>query len=86
MYVVNVLHVEDYLRGVLAPEIGRRKPEEIEAVKAQAVAARTYALATRNKYPDKEYDLVNEILDQVYTGVEGEFRLATTHSSRRVGK
>ncbi len=75
MYVVNVLHVEDYLRGVLAPEIGRRKPEEIEAVKAQAVAARTYALATRNKYPDKEYDLVNEILDQVYTGVEGEFRL-----------
>lgn len=75
MYVVNVLHVEDYLRGVLAPEIGRRKPEELEAVKAQAVAARTYALVTRDKYPDKEYDLVNEILDQVYTGVEGEQRL-----------
>lgn len=75
MYIVNVLHVEDYLRGVLAPEIGRRKPEELEAVKAQAVAARTYALATRNKYPNKEYDLVNEILDQVYTGVEGEHRL-----------
>lgn len=75
MYVVNVLHVEDYLRGVLAPEIGRRKPEELEAVMAQAVAARTYALATRNKYPSKEYDLVNEILDQVYTGVEGEQRL-----------
>ncbi|MGB5105515.1 MAG: SpoIID/LytB domain-containing protein [Candidatus Zixiibacteriota bacterium] len=75
MYVVNVLHVEDYLRGVLAPEIGRRKEEEVEAVKAQAVAARTYALVTRNKYPGKEYDLVNEILDQVYTGVEGEQRL-----------
>lgn len=75
MYVVNVLHVEDYLRGVLAPEIGRRKEDEIEAVKAQAVAARTYALVTQNKYPGKEYDLVNEILDQVYTGVEGEQRL-----------
>lgn len=75
LYVVNILHVEDYLRGVLAPEIGRRKPEELEAVKAQAVAARTYALATKDKYPDKEYDLVNEILDQVYTGVEGEQRL-----------
>ncbi len=75
MYVVNVLHVEDYLRGVLAPEIGRRKDSEIEAVKAQAVAARTYALVTRNKYPGKEYELVNEILDQVYTGVEGEQRL-----------
>lgn len=75
MYVVNVLPVEEYLRGVLAPEIGRRKQEELEAVKAQAVAARTYALATRGKYPTKEYDLVNEILDQVYTGVEGEQRL-----------
>jgi stage II sporulation protein D len=75
MYVVNVLNLEDYLRGVLAPEIGRRTEQEYEAVKAQAVAARTYALVTRGKYPNKQYDLVNEILDQVYTGVDGEQRL-----------
>ncbi len=74
LYVVNVLHIEDYLRGVLPPEIGVRKPNEFEAVKAQAVAARTYALASRDKYPDKQYDLVNDVLDQVYKGWEGERR------------
>ena len=71
-YTVNVLNVEDYLRGVLQPEIGTRTSDEYEAVKAQAVAARTYALVTRNKYPDREFDLVNDIADQVYIGVDGE--------------
>lgn len=71
-YGVNVLNVEDYLRGVLQPEIGTRTDDEYEAVKAQAVAARTYALVTRGKYADKGYDLINDISDQVYTGVDGE--------------
>jgi stage II sporulation protein D len=74
-YAVNTLNVEDYLRGVLQPEIGNRTEDEFEAVKAQAVAARTYAFVTKNKYPDREYDLVNDIADQVYTGVAGEQRL-----------
>jgi len=72
LYVVNVLHIEDYIKGVLPPEIGVRTPSEYEAVKAQAVAARTYALVTGDKYPDKNYDLVNDILDQVYQGWAGE--------------
>lgn len=71
-YVVNVINVEDYLRGVLPPEIGKRSKDEYEALKAQAVAARTYALATRGKYPDKQYDLINDIRDQVYSGIKGE--------------
>lgn len=71
-YVVNVLNVEDYLRGVLPPEIGKRAENEFEALKAQAVAARTYALATKDKYPDRKYDLINDIRDQVYTGIGGE--------------
>lgn len=71
-YTVNVINIEDYLRGVLQPEIGNRTEEEFEAVKAQAVAARTYAFITKDKYPDREYDLVNDIGDQVYTGVAGE--------------
>lgn len=71
-YTVNVLNIEDYLRGVLQPEIGNRTEEEFEAVKAQAVAARTYAIITKDKYPDHEYDLINDISDQVYTGVAGE--------------
>ncbi len=71
-YTVNILNMEDYLRGVLQPEIGNRTNDEFEAVKAQAVAARTYAFVTRNKYPDREYDLINDIVDQVYIGVAGE--------------
>jgi stage II sporulation protein D len=71
-YTVNMLNIEDYLRGVLQPEIGNRTEEEFEAVKAQAVAARTYAIITKDKYPDYEYDLINDIGDQVYTGVAGE--------------
>lgn len=71
-YTVNVLNVEDYLCGVLQPEIGNRTEEEFEAVKAQAVAARTYAFVTEGKYPDREYDLINDIGDQVYSGVVGE--------------
>ncbi len=72
LYAVNVLNIEDYLRGVLQPEIGNRTDDEFEAVKAQAVAARTYAFVTKNKYPDREYDLINDIVDQVYTGIAGE--------------
>jgi stage II sporulation protein D len=71
-YTVNVLNIEDYLQGVLQPEIGNRTEDEFEAVKAQAVAARTYAFTTKDKYPDREYDLINDIGDQVYTGVAGE--------------
>jgi SpoIID/LytB domain protein len=71
-YTVNVLNAEDYLQGVLQPEIGNRTEDEYEAVRAQAVAARTYAYVTKGKYPDREYDLINDIGDQVYSGVAGE--------------
>jgi stage II sporulation protein D len=74
-YVVNVINVEDYLRGVLPPEIGKRAKNEYEALKAQAVASRTYALATRGKYSDKEFDLINDIRDQVYSGIKGETKV-----------
>ena len=38
---INIVYMEDYLKGVVPPEIGERADEEIEAVKAQAVAARS---------------------------------------------
>lgn len=67
--VVNVLEIEDYLKGVLPPEIGNRAENEFEAVKAQAVAARTYTLSKLNQYPGKNYDLEADTRDQVYGGV-----------------
>ena len=66
--LVNCVDVETYLRGVLAAEIGRLGEGRYEALKAQAVASRGYALfqASMRRYP--HYDLRADVLDQVYTG------------------
>jgi stage II sporulation protein D len=67
--------MEDYLRGVVPPEIGKRTEDEIEAVKAQAVAARTYAMAHLQQYGRQPYDMKSSIVDQVYEGVSVEDKL-----------
>jgi len=74
--VINLLNVEDYLKGVLPPEIGRLEEDAFEALKAQSVAARTYAYSRIAYNSDKDYDLVNDIMDQVYIGIKGEYGLA----------
>lgn len=61
--ILNI-HVEDYLLGVVPYEMGDSFP--LEAIKAQAVAARTYALCRQN--PKKDYDLVDNTNDQVFKG------------------
>lgn len=66
--VTNRLSLDSYLRGVIAPEVGERSAEEIEAVKAQAIAARTYALAHLGQYEKTPYDLKDDVADQVYEG------------------
>ena len=58
------VHVEDYLLGVVPYEMSDSFP--LEALKAQAVAARTYAL--RSQDPSQPYDLVDTPNDQVYRG------------------
>jgi len=70
--VVNAIYMEDYLKGVLPPEIGKHGAEELEALKAQAVASRTYAFSRFRRNPARRYDMVNEVADQVYTGMRGE--------------
>jgi len=74
--VINVLNIEDYLKGVLPPEIGHLKGDAFEALKAQSVAARTYAYSKIRNNSNRDYDLVNSILDQVYIGIRGEYSLA----------
>ena len=64
--VVNRLDVEDYVRGVLYHEVSHRWP--IEAIKAQAVAARTYAFYRMEVSAGKDYDVTNDIYSQVYGG------------------
>jgi len=74
--VINFLNIEEYLKGVLPPEIGRLGKKGYEALKAQSVAARTYAYSCIKSNSEKKYDLVNSIMDQVYIGTKGEYELA----------
>ncbi len=66
--VVNVVSVEDYLRGVVPSEMAASWP--LEALKAQAVAARSYTLTSLD--PGARYDLCATQDCQVYRGVEAE--------------
>lgn len=70
--VINVVNLEEYLRGVVPQEIGPSLYPEIEALKAQAVAARTYAVANRGQFASEGYDLCDSARCQVYKGIEGE--------------
>ncbi|MFA5499782.1 MAG: SpoIID/LytB domain-containing protein [Candidatus Omnitrophota bacterium] len=77
LMVINRVPLEEYLYGVLYNEVSHRWP--IEAIKAQAVTARTFALhqARQNKLQD--YDLTNDIYSQVYSGAASE-RWSTTRA------
>jgi stage II sporulation protein D len=70
--LVNVVDVESYLRGVVPNEIGGLSPDILEAIKAQAVAARTYVFFFRGRYKDQGFDVLPTVQDQVYTGVNSE--------------
>ena len=74
--VVNLVNVEDYLRGVVPAEMGPKRFDEIESLKAQAVAARTYALASRGGFESEGYDLCATPKCQVYSGVGVEDALS----------
>ena len=70
--VIDIVNLEDYLRGVVPAEMGPKRFDEIEALKAQAVAARTYALANRGGFEAEGYDLCATPKCQVYAGVDAE--------------
>jgi stage II sporulation protein D len=66
--VINVLNLEDYLRGVVPNELSPTAFAELEALKAQAVAARTYALRNMGQFAAKGYDICATPACQVYRG------------------
>ncbi|MEX0907243.1 MAG: SpoIID/LytB domain-containing protein [Gemmatimonadota bacterium] len=68
----NVVDLEAYLLGVVPREIGRRPASEIEAIKAQAVAARTYAIGNLGGRDRLGFDFYATVMDQVYGGVQDE--------------
>ncbi|HEX2168209.1 MAG TPA: SpoIID/LytB domain-containing protein, partial [Longimicrobiales bacterium] len=64
--------LEQYLLGVVPREIGRLPAHMIEAMKAQAVAARTYAIGNLGGRESLGFDFYATVMDQVYGGVEDE--------------
>ena len=70
--LVNRVDLEEYLYGVVPAEMGPKRYDEIEALKAQSVAARTYALAHRAQFESEGYDLCATPKCQVYAGLVGE--------------
>jgi stage II sporulation protein D len=68
---INDVQIDDYLKGVLARELYPSWP--IEAYKAQAVVARTYALYTaRTDGITRDWDVYSDTRSQVYGGIAGE--------------
>jgi len=70
LLVINELDIEDYLQGVIAEEIPH--DWEFEALKAQAVASRTYALYQKRAAGKRTYHLLATVNGQVYSGRSGE--------------
>ncbi|MBI4335906.1 MAG: SpoIID/LytB domain-containing protein [Candidatus Omnitrophica bacterium] len=70
LVAVNLLDVEDYLYGVLYHEVSHYWPYEV--LKAQAIAARTYALYQKQIMKGKDYDVTADIYSQVYGGRANE--------------
>ena len=71
IHTVLTLGLEDYVKGVVPYEMSESFP--IEALKAQAVAARTYVMNKAEINRKKEYDVVDNTNDQVYKGRRTEY-------------
>lgn len=68
--VVNVVPVEEYLYGVVGKEMSPSWHRE--ALKAQAVAARTYAISHKNYFASRGFDMTDDTSSQIYAGINGE--------------
>lgn len=66
IWVINFIELEDYVRGVLYHEVSHHWP--FEALKAQAIACRTFALYQAKENISKDYDVTSDIYSQVYGG------------------
>ena len=82
--LVNRVDLEEYLYGVVPAEMGPKRFDAIEALKAQAIAARTYALSHRGQFEAEGYDLCATPKCQVYGGapVEDSLSQAAVDSTR----
>ncbi len=74
--VISELNLDDYVRGVVPAELGPRTYDELEAQKAQAIAARTYAVRRLGDFEGEGYDQCPTAACQVYRGFSIEEELS----------
>jgi len=68
--VINEVDIEEYLRGVLPSEVWASWP--LEMLKAQAVVSRTYTVFKAISHAEKDFDMTNGVMHQVYGGQDKE--------------
>lgn len=74
LYIVNELPIEDYIKDVVAVEVN--KDWDMEALKAQAVVSRTYALYQKKTNGNRLYHIASSVIDQLYKGNNHDVRIA----------
>lgn len=74
MYLINELPLEEYIKSVVSAEIGPNW--DMEALKAQAVISRTYAIYQKGMNNNPNYDLTSSVLHQVYKGSNVDARIS----------
>jgi stage II sporulation protein D len=73
LYIINELPLENYIKDVVAAEVSA--DWDMEALKAQAVVSRTYAVYQRRMNGDSLYHIASSVLDQVYKGNNPDERI-----------
>lgn len=84
--VVNELNLEEYVRGVVPNEMGPSIFDELEALKVQALAARTYAVRRLGEFRPEGYDICPTPACQVYKGRATEHAMSDQAVAETAGK
>lgn len=84
--IINELNVEHYVQGVIPNEMGPRQYDELEALKAQALAARTYGIKRLGDYRSEGYDICPTPACQVYRGKSTEHELTNRAVAETAGQ
>ena len=74
LYIINELPMEDYIKDVVVAEVS--SDWDMEALKAQAVVSRTYALYQKRANADSVYHIASSVLHQVYKGNNPDARVS----------
>lgn len=86
LVMINILNLEDYLKGVVPLEMSPNTFNALEALKAQAVAARTYALKNLGRNKSLGFDLTDTQSSQVYGGLSAEHPLSNRAVEETAGE